>query len=108
MAAIVRVVKSLGWALAPDKLCKDLVPRLKLLGFMLDTRTMTIGVPEARRSELLETAAFVLENREAVRARVVCQLIGQIVSLQFALGLVCRLRSRYLMLAVRAAATALD
>ena len=33
-----------------------------------------------------------------------CQLAGQVISLQLALGLVCRLRSRYLLNSVRDAA----
>jgi hypothetical protein len=55
---------------------------------------------------LLATADEVLLRRHGLPARVVCKLIGQIVSMQLALGLVCRLRSRYLLLAVRGAAVA--
>ena len=36
--------------------------------------------------------------------RLECQLVGQIIGLQLVLGLVCRLRSRYLLLSVRDAA----
>jgi hypothetical protein len=38
----------------------------------------------------------------------VCQLVGQIIGLQLVLGLVHRLRSRYLLLSVRDAARAGD
>ena len=106
MARIVATIKSFGWALAPEKLCIGLGTRLKLLGFMLDTGSMTIGVPDSRREKLRATAELVLANHGAVRVRTVCQLVGQILSLQLSLGLVCRLRSRYLLLAVRDAARA--
>ena len=108
MAKIVAIVESFGWALAPEKLCIGLGTRIKLLGFMLDTRSMTIGVPHARRDKLRATAEFVLENHKAVQVRKVCQLVGQILSLQLASGLVCRLRSRYLLLAIRDAARVQD
>ena len=108
MAKIVALITSFGWALAPEKLSIDLGTRLKLLGFMLDTSSMTIGVPDSRRLKLTATAEFVLKNHKAVRVRSVCQLVGQVISLQLALGLVCRLRSRYLLLAVRDAARAQD
>ena len=106
MARIVAPIESFGWALAPEKLCIGLGTRLKLLGFMLDTGSMTIGVPDSRRDKLRATAELVLANQGAVRVRTVCQLVGQILSLQLSLGLVCRLRSRYLLLAVRDAARA--
>ena len=106
MARIVATIKSFGWALAPEKLCIGLGTRLKLLGFMLDTGSMTIGVPDSRRDKLRATADLVLANQGAVRVRTVCQLVGQILPLQLSLGLVCRLRSRYLLLAVRDAAQA--
>ena len=83
--------------------------RIKLLpkvGFTLDTSTMSIAVPAARQEKLVASAEYVLTRRRRVPARRVCQVIGQVLSMQLALGLVCRLRSRYLMLAVRAAAVA--
>jgi hypothetical protein len=43
-----------------------------------------------------------------VPIRLVCQLVGQIIGLQLVLGLVRRLRSRYLLLSVRDAARAGD
>ena len=49
-----------------------------------------------------------LENHEAVRVRTDCELVGQVLSLQLSLGLVCRLRSRYLLLAIRDSARALN
>jgi len=64
------------------------------------------NVPDSRRGKLRATAEFVLANHGAVRVRVVCQLVGQILSPQLSLDLVCRLRSRYLLLAIRDAAQA--
>ena len=104
MADILALIRSFGWVLAPSKLIITLERRLQLLGFVLDTREMTISVPEVRRVRLLASAAHVLKHRRAVSAREVCKLIGQILSMRLALGLVCRLRSRYLMLAVKPAA----
>ena len=43
-----------------------------------------------------------------MQVRLVCQLVGQIISLQLALGLVCRLRSRYLLHSVRGTVRAGD
>jgi hypothetical protein len=47
MNEVLRIVRSFGWVLAPSKLNVDLVCRIKLLGFMLDTETMCIGTPKA-------------------------------------------------------------
>ena len=108
MGEILRIIRSFGWVLAPSKLNVDLVCRLKLLGFMLDTETMRIGIPEGRRIKLVHTAEEVWRRRARAPVRLVCQLVGQIISLQLALGLVCRLRSRYLLHSVRDAARAGD
>ena len=106
MARIVTTAESSGWALAPEKLCIGLDTRIKLLGFVLETGSMAIGVPNLRRDKLRTMAKFVLANHGAVRVRTMCQLVGQILPLQHSLGLVCRLRSRYLLLAIRDAARA--
>ena len=108
MDAVLRIFRSFGWVLAPSKLNVDLVCRIKLLGFMLDTETMRIGIPEGRRLKLVRTAEEVWRHRRRVSVRLVCQLVGQIISIQLALGLVCRLRSRYLLHSVREAARAGD
>jgi len=94
--------------LAPSKLHIDMSCTLQLLGFMLNTQTMTIGVPDGRRDKLRATAQRVWHRRARVPVREVCQLAGQIISMQLALGLVCRLRSRYLLHSVRDAARAND
>ena len=39
----------------------DMGMRVKLLGFMIDTEHMTIGVPESRREKLIATANLVLK-----------------------------------------------
>jgi hypothetical protein len=108
MNEVLRIVRSFGWVLAPSKLNVDLVCRIKLLGFMLDTETMCIGIPEGRRLKLERTANEVWRRRAHVQVRLVCQLVGQIISLQLALGLVCRLRSRYLLHSVRGTVRAGD
>ena len=108
MDDILKLTRSFGWVLAPEKIVDALAHRLQLLGFVLDTTTMTIEVPEVRQAKLVAAADFVLARRLKVPARNVCQVVGQVLSMQLALGLVCRLRSRYLMLTVRAAAVAGD
>ena len=106
MQQILALVRSFGWVLAPSKLVIGLEQEVQLLGFVLNTVRMSVRVPTVRRLKLLDTAAHVLTNRDAVQARIVCKLIGQILSMRLALGLICRLRSRYLMLTVKPAATA--
>jgi len=104
MDEILKLVRSFGWVLAPEKIVDTLLHRIKLLGFILDTAPMTIAVPEPRRLKLIASVEHVITHHSAVSARKVCQVVGQILSMQLALGLVCRLRSRYLLLAVRRAA----
>ena len=52
----------------------------------------------------MATAQAVLRLRGRVAVRLVCKHVGQILSMQLALGLVCRLRSRHLLFWVRDAA----
>jgi len=78
--------------------------RIKLLGFVLDTESMTIDVPEGRRAKFRARADDVWKRRARVPVRTIRQLAGQIMSMQLAFGLVCRLRSRYLLHAVKDAA----
>ena len=73
---------------------------------MLDTEAMCIGVPEGRRLKLERTADDVWRRRAHVPIRLLCKLVGRIIGLQLALGLVRRLRSRYLFHSVCDAARA--
>jgi hypothetical protein len=102
--AVVEQIRSFGWHLSEDKLDLRMGTCIKGLGFILDTASMTVDLPEARRVKLIATAKHISANHERLRARVVCKLIGQIQSCQPAWGLVCRLRSRYLTLTVLPAA----
>ena len=104
MDSILSLICSFGWVLAPDKVIDRMDCDIKLLGFILDTHSMTINVPDGRRAKLEATARTVWQNRTCVPVRTVCQLAGQVMSMQLALGLVCRLRSRYLLHSVRDAA----
>ena len=101
---VIRIFKGFGWLLKNEKLDLRLATRIKGLGFMIDSNTMSVGVPERRRLELQATAKAVLAQRKSVRVRDLYKLIGQIISLELALGIVCRIRSRYLLLTVAAAA----
>ena len=82
MDAVLSIFRSFGWVLAPSKLNVDLVCRIKLLGFMLDTETMRIGIPEGRRLKLVRTAEEVWRHRRRVSVRLVCQLVRRIISQQ--------------------------
>ena len=64
--------------------------------------------PQGRRLKLERTANEVWRRRAHVQVRLVCQLVGQIISLQLALGLVGRVRSRYLLHSVRGTVRAGD
>ena len=101
MRAIVDLIRSFNWSLAPDKMVLGLDTQIRLLGFLLDTDSMLIRVPDDRRLKLKSAAQGVLDSAAAVRARSVCQVIGQVLSLQLSLGIVCRLWCRYLNLSVR-------
>jgi len=82
MGSILRIIRSFGWVLAPAKLHIDVSCNLQLLGFMLNTQTMAVDVPDGRREKLRTTAQRVWQHRARVPVREVCQLAGQITSLQ--------------------------
>ena len=105
MNEIIALVRSFNWTLAPDKMDLELGWVMRLLGFLLDTDNMVIRVPEDRRRKLRATASAIDPSLPVV-ARSVCQVVGQVISLQLSLGLVCRLRTRHLIHAVREAARA--
>jgi hypothetical protein len=103
MDDILKLTRSFGWVLAPEKIVDTLL-HLQLLGCVLDTSTRTVEVPESRQVKLIPSVEYVIAHRKRVGARMVCQVIGQVLSMQ----LVCRLRSRYMMLSVREAAVVGD
>jgi len=76
------------------------------LGFVLDTIDMSYDIPERRLAKLESLAERVLQAKSGVRAVTIAQLTGQIWSMQPALGLICRLRCRYLTLCMLPAARA--
>jgi len=92
---MVRIFQGFGWLLKLEKLDLRLATRIKGLGFMLNSNAMSAGVPERRRLKLQATAEAILAQHQSVRVRDLCKLIGQIISLELALGIVCRIRSRY-------------
>jgi len=71
--AIVRRIESFGWTVAPGK--------NKLLGFKLDTTSMTFGILTARLGRLLDAASYVLDRGGRVTARKVCELAGMALSM---------------------------
>jgi hypothetical protein len=101
---IMNIIRSLGFSLNEQKTNLAMGTRIDLLGFSLDTDTWLFGVPERRLRKLENTAAEVLAAGQSVRARLLARLAGQILSMQTALGLVCRVRSRYIANCIRPAA----
>lgn len=79
-------------------------PSIECLGFILDTELMMYDIPERRLAKLLATAWGVTDigksSASTARARSLASLVGQFWSLQTALGLVCRLRSRYILISI--------
>ena len=104
--AIVEFFLSFGWVLQPSKLVLTLGHTLDGLGFTLNTARMEYSIPARRQARLLQAVDVVLSAWPRPRARDVCRVVGHILSCELALGLIARLRSRYLILSTRAAATA--
>ena len=52
---VIRIFKGFGWLLKIEKLDLRLATRIKGLGFMLDSSTMSVGVPERRRKRTKPT-----------------------------------------------------
>ena len=97
MAAIAELIRIFNWLLAPDKMALSLLVKLKLLGFLLNPMDMLIRAPLNQREKLRVAAKDLVARGGQASAR-------PVFFLQLALGLVCRLRSRYLMHAVAEAA----
>ena len=106
MRAIVEFFLFFGWVLQPSKLVLTLGHTLDGLGFTLNTARMEYSIPARRQAKLLHAVDVVLSAWPRPRARAVCRVVGHILSCELALGLIARLRSRYLILSTRAAATA--
>lgn len=105
MRRVVEIFLAFGWVLQPSKLTLDMACSIEGLGFVLDTVSMQYSIPARRQQKLLGAVDEVLVDWPSPRARAVCRVVGHILSCELALGLVARLRSRYLILSTRAAAT---
>ena len=100
---IVAFVAEFGWLLNEDKLVLDQDTSLDLLGFDLCTTALDIGATARRLRKLKVAVAGALARPARMRVRSLCSICGQIQSMQLAYGIKCRIRSRYLLLAVRLA-----
>jgi hypothetical protein len=98
------LVRSFGWIVNEAKCALQLSVRLQGLGFIIDSEAMCYEVPLAREEKMLAVAAEVVRCKGVCSARLVARLVGHVMSMHLALGLVCRLRSRYLLLSIRQAA----
>jgi len=77
-SAIVEFVRRFGWHLDMDELDLRMVTALDLLGFIIDTGDLAVGVPVKRRAKLFRTVRAVLAAPHAAVVRDVCRVIGQI------------------------------
>ena len=105
--AIVGIIESLGFIVNWPKTDLAMSTRVTSLGFIIDTALMCYDIPLKRIEKLEAQATSVLQLAVAGRgvvAREVCRLTGQVWSMQPALGLICRIRSRYLTLSMLPAA----
>jgi hypothetical protein len=109
---VITIIKSFGFSVSEPKTNLLMLMVMDLLGFTLDTNfgVMEFRVPERRASKLESTARALLEEMVVgggqAQARSLARLAGQVMSMQTALGLVCRVRSRYLLHCLRPAAVA--
>jgi hypothetical protein len=104
--AVFDIIRSLGFALNEAKTVYVPDTRLDLLGFIIDTVTWRFEVPERRLIKLESTARAVQAAGETIQARELARLAGQILAMQTGLGLVCRVRSRFINLSILPAARA--
>jgi hypothetical protein len=88
-----KLFRDFGWCMQEAKCNLSLERQVVLLGFLLDTQALTIDVTHPKG------AAGASAPRVLARGPV-----GKIQSNQLAFGLVCRLCSRYLQLAILGAA----
>mmetsp|Transcript_26121 Transcript_26121/g.35943 ORF Transcript_26121/g.35943 Transcript_26121/m.35943 type:complete len:475 (-) Transcript_26121:37-1461(-) len=92
-----------GWVINQEKSCTVISTCITLLGFIVDSSLMEYRVPDKRKAKMLSAALEVSTPRKHVSARLIQRVAGHINSLSLALGVVCRLRSRYMLLACRPA-----
>ena len=102
---IIERLQAFGWVIGFDK--SSILPSkvLTLLGFILDTDQMIYMVPEKRISKMLRAVEEIVEADFSCSARQVQRVAGHINSMTLAFGMVCRLRSRYLLSFCRDACT---
>jgi len=124
---VLGMIQSLGFAANMDKTIFEPTTRIELLGFIIDTEAWLYGLPERRLRKLEATASGLLRMLEEDRlvalanegpdaferdgrapARELARLAGQVMAMQSALGLVCRIRSRYVLHCVAPAAAAVN
>ncbi len=74
-----------------DKCKLELLQRMEVLGFVIDTTTMTFWIPELRLARLAVAAEAVRQALPAPAARLVLKVAGHVVSCRLALGDIPRL-----------------
>ena len=71
---------ALGFVVNTEKSSLEPVQQLEHLGFILDSRAMTISLTRDRKDTIFQTASFVLHHYRHVKIRAVAKLIGLIVA----------------------------
>ena len=84
-----------------DKCKLELLQCMEALGFVMDTTTMTFGIPERQLARLAAAAEAVRQALPAPAARLVLKVAGHVVSCRLALGMTAIFHVRHLFLAVR-------
>ena len=83
-AANISATKSLllhlGFTINEGKSVLQPTQRLGHLDFVLDSKSMTVSLTEARKKTIFDTAQFVMNNRDCLRIRQVAKLTGLIVA----------------------------
>ena len=94
---VVKLLEAFGWIISYEK--SSLAPSevLTLLGFILDSNRMVYLVPDKRLSKMRQAMDEIVTANFLCSARQVQRVAGHINSMTLAFGMVCRLRSRYLL-----------
>ena len=93
---ILQRLRDFGWFINQEKSCLLPSTCITSLGFVVDSAAMVYRVPEKRLTKFLSAASQV-HGRPNASARALQRVAGHIGSLSLALGIVCRLRCRYLL-----------
>lgn len=93
-------LKNAGFVVNEEKSIWKPVPKLEWLGFIWDLQIGSIEIPSRRLDKLKFNVDSILSSSQPVTARKLASVIGQIISMSFALGNVCQILTRNLHLPI--------